>query len=148
MTLKKFLKKYIDAFADIYNNGEYLGQSLALDKKYKEWKVDKVFPAYSKSDLRCGIVAINIEPPKEKKLKKKDYKCDNCEYRINGECEVIDVRTATEEFSHYIPGFDTVCKKDNPKRSTHNKAYKKWMKKYVKEHLDEIGLKDGEDAMD
>jgi hypothetical protein len=101
MTLKKFLKKYVETFADVYNNGEYLGQSLALDKKYKEWRVDKVFCAYSKSDLRCGIVAINIEPPKEK-----------------------------------------------PIRSTDNKAYKKWMKKYVKDHMDEIGLKDGEDAMD
>jgi hypothetical protein len=72
MTLKKFLKKYVEAFADVYNNGEYLGQSLALDKKYKEWKVDKVFCAYSKSDLRNGIVAINIKPPKDKK--KKSYK--------------------------------------------------------------------------
>lgn len=35
-----------------------------------------------------------------------------------------------------------------PKRSTDNKAYKKWMKKYVKSHLDEIRLRDGEDAMD
>jgi len=72
MTLKKFLKKYVEAFADVYNNGEYLGQSLALDKKCKEWRVDKVFPVYSKSDLRCGIVAINIKPPKKKK--KKSYK--------------------------------------------------------------------------
>ena len=70
MTLKKFLKKYIDAFADVYNNGEYLGCSDILDIKYKEWRVDKVFSAYSKSDLRCGIVAINIEPPKEKKPKR------------------------------------------------------------------------------
>lgn len=29
------------------------------------------------------------------------------------------------------------------KPSTHNKDYKKWMRKYVKEHLDEIGLRDG-----
>lgn len=39
-------------------------------------------------------------------------------------------------------------KEKKPKRSTNNKAYKKWMKKYVKDHMDEIGLKDGEDAMD
>lgn len=72
MTLKKFLKKYIDAFVDVYNNGVYLGCSLALDKKYKEWKVDKVFCAYSKSDLQNVSVAINIKPPKKKK--KKSYK--------------------------------------------------------------------------
>ena len=34
-------------------------------------------------------------------------------------------------------------KEPKSKRSTNNKEYKKWMKKYVKEHLDEIGLKDG-----
>ena len=43
---------------------------------------------------------------------------------------------------------DLKSPKKKPIRSTNNKDYKKWMKKYVKEHLDEIGLKDGEDAMD
>lgn len=35
-------------------------------------------------------------------------------------------------------------KQNNPKRSTDDKAYKKWMKKYVKDHMDEAaGYDDG-----
>ena len=38
--------------------------------------------------------------------------------------------------------------KKKPKRISNHEKYRKWMKKYVREHLDEIGLCDGEDAMD
>ena len=63
----------------------------------------------------------------------------------NGEIQTgnqVDYSCYRIESIYYSPERACIDIK-KPKRSTNNKAYKKWMRKYVKDHMDEIGLKDG-----
>lgn len=68
---------------------------------------------------------------------KREFKCDNCEFRINKKCSTVIF--ATEFFTHYIPNCGTICLKnriDDINNIIKETGLKKW------KIADEIGVSD------
>lgn len=150
MTLKKLVKNGAVIDASVVYDGYIVGyitggkyENNLSFAYYSNYRVKSIVG----SPFDYPILRVYLKPPKQKKAKRKYKLYRNTE---SGHFFVQD----EDSFQHEAKNkFDTVEMLENlldpdVVESNFKEEYRKFMKKYVKEHLDEIGLHDGEDAMD
>lgn len=135
MTLKKLVKNGVVIDASVVYDGYIVGyitggkyENNLSFAYYSNYRVKSIVG----SPFDYPILRVYLKPPKQKKAKR-EYKA----YR-NKESGHIFVEDKHDKAKQLESILDT-----DTMESDFKKEYREFMKKYVKEHLDEIGLKDG-----